>query len=47
MKPFKSQIEYFNPKRHILAINWTDDMDVSLMKSYIYSVIVKSCKIYK
>ena len=29
MKPFKSRLSYFHPRRHIPAVNWTHDLNIS------------------
>ena len=37
LKPFKSRLSYFHPKRHIPAINWTNDLNISPVDGYTFS----------
>ena len=34
MKPFKSRLSYFHPKRHIPPVNWTHEMNISSRRIY-------------
>ena len=34
MKPLKSRLSYFHPKRNIPAISWTHGMNISPAKGY-------------
>ena len=37
MKPFKSKLEYFHPKRHLPPVNWTHDMNISPVEGYTFA----------
>ena len=37
MKPFKSRLSYFHPIRHIPAVNWTHDLNISPSERYTFS----------
>ena len=37
MKPFKSRLSYFHPKRHIPPVNWTNDLNISPVEGYTFS----------
>ena len=36
MKPFKSRLPFFHPKRHIPAVNWTHDLNISPVEDYTF-----------
>ena len=33
MKPFKNRILYFHPKKHIPAVKWTRDLNISTVEA--------------
>ena len=37
LKPFKSRLLCFHPKRHIPAVNWTHDLNISPVEGYTFS----------
>ena len=37
MKPFKRRLSYFHPRRHIPAVNWTHDLNISPVEGYTFS----------
>ena len=37
MKPFKSNLSYFHPKRHLPPVNWTHDMNISPVEGYTFA----------
>ena len=38
MKPYESRLSYFHPKHHISSVNWSDDMNISLVEGYNFTV---------
>ena len=37
LKPFKSRLSFFHPKRHIPAVNWTHDVNISPTEGYTFA----------
>ena len=37
MKPFKSNLQFFHPKRHIPPVLWTHDMNISPVEGYTFT----------
>ena len=38
MTPFKSKVEYFHPVRYIPTVDWSQDVNMSPVESYTFSI---------
>ena len=37
MKPFKSRLSYFHPRRHIPPVNWAHDLNMSPVEGHTFT----------